>query len=302
MSEFRRVVLTLFLVGVLLVGVAGVPALADDLEPGSKRATSGDDAAGPDSPTKGPAQDRINAVIYPFQSATIGSEVRGILQAVNYKEGQVLKEGDVLAEVSKPRYEAIVGEFRGNYVSIKESLERAKEDLKTQQQTHDNRATTYQQLIRVKYEVSVLEGKLEEAENKLKQAELNLEACVLKAPFSGAIAVVYKEAYETVDYLEKVVEIVDTSKVYARINWPEARLSEVALGKKISFRRDGKVFEGVVEKMSALIDPGSKSKRIHVVIDNADHSLQIGMSGTATLSDATKRSSLSGTAIANNQR
>jgi RND family efflux transporter MFP subunit len=293
MIELRSVVLSLLAGGLLLIGGPLVLAQGSKSQFGVKPSGSDDDFTGLDSVYKNSTPDRVNAVIYPVQSATIGSEVRGILQAVNHREGQAVKQGEVLAEVSKPRYEAIVGEFRGNYVSIKESLERSREDLKTQEETYGNRASTYQQLIRAKYEVRVMEGKLEEAEHKLRQAELNLEACVLKAPFSGLIAVLYRDSHETVDYLEKVMEIVDTKKVYARVNWPEARLAELSIGSKVRFQREGKTYEGVVEKMSSLIDPGSKSKRIHILIDNPDQALQVGMSGTVTPDAATKKSSLS---------
>ena len=239
----------------------------------------------------------LNAVIYPYQSATVGTEVRGIVDLINYKEGDQVARGAIVAEISKARYTAIVGEFRGNYEAVVRSLDRAREELTIQEETYEKRASTFDDLSKARAQVKILEARKEEAEFKLKQADLNLKACVLTAPFSGLIGVLYHQPYETVDNLEKVYELVDTSKVYARVNWPESRLSEISLGKKAVFAYGDKTFEGAIEKVSSLIDPASKSKRVHVLIDNPDGKLQVGMSGTLNVPSA-KRGSLDTGAIA----
>jgi hypothetical protein len=83
--------------------------------------------------------------------------------------------------------------------------------------------------------------------------------------------------------------------VYARANWPESRLSELGLNKKAVFHYGDKAYEGVIEKISSLIDPASKSKRIHILIDNPQAKLEVGMSGSVSLSDS-KKVSMSGAA------
>lgn len=118
------------------------------------------------------------------------------------------------------------------------------------------------------------------------------KACVIKAPFSGVIGGLYHEPYEAVDNLEKIFELVNTHKVYARANWPEKRLSEIGIDGKAVFHREGKSYEGVIKKISKLIDPASRSKRIHVLIGNADGSLEVGMSGKLKVLNTNRVSSL----------
>lgn len=233
----------------------------------------------------------VNAVIYPYQSATVGTEVRGVVDLIKYKEGDRVARGAVVAEISKERYTAVVGEFRGNYEAVARSLDRARDELSIQEETFQKRATTFDDLSKARSQVSVLEARKEEAAFKLKQAELNLKACVLTAPFSGLIGVLYHQPFEMVDNLEKVYELVDTTRVYARVNWPESRLSEIEPGKRAVFTYGGKNYEGAIEKISSLIDPASKSKRVHVLIDNPDGMLQVGMSGTLSIPSGNKESS-----------
>ncbi len=245
--------------------------------------------SGPAESTAGISDRRIiKAVIYPFQSATVGTEVRGIVEVINYKEGDRVKNGAVVAEISKPRYSAILGEFRSNYEAVTRALEKAREDLKIAEDLYKKRAINYQELAKARSEVLILEARQQEADFKVRQAELNLKACIIKAPFDGSVAVLYRDPFETADNLEKIFEIVDTSKVYARANWPEERLTEIALGKKGVFVYDGKEYPGVIAKISDLIDPASKSKRIHVLLDNPDGKLEVGMSGILKLTGEEK--------------
>ncbi len=234
--------------------------------------------------------EKISAVIYPYQSCTVSTEVRGIIDFMKFKEGDTVDHGVVIAEISRARYEALVGEFRGNYEAVERTLERAKENVAIQEELYSKRACMYDDVVKARSEVSILSARKEEADFKLKQAKLNLEACIIRAPFSGNISVLYHEPYEAVENLEKLFGVIDTSKVYARVNWPEARLGELEIGKKAAFHYDGRTFEGKVEKVSSLIDPASRSKRVHVLLDNPDGKLQVGMSGVVSLPDKAKAS------------
>lgn len=263
-------------------GATSSPAPTEQGQLGSEREVR------PSDDFKVPRSERISAVIYPYQSATVGTEVRGIVDLMNFKEGETIKKGAIVAEISKERYEAIVGEFKGNYDAVVRTLERAREELALQRELFEKRAATYDDLQKAQSQVQVLEARKHEAIHKLKQAELNLKACVVRSPFDGTISVLYHEPFEAVDNLEKLFGVIDTKKVYARANWPESRLSELAIGKRSQFHYEGQVFHGVIEKLASLIDPASKSKRVHVVIDNPEGKLQVGMSGTLTLDERQK--------------
>jgi RND family efflux transporter MFP subunit len=282
-----------FILFLVVLTVSASPALADETVPweaGSMRIASTPQEGSPAVKTEPLIQPEdsnlVNAVIYPFQSATLGSEVRGIVDVINFNEGEPVPAGAVVAEISKAKYEAIYGEFKSNEEAIDRSLEEARKNLKVQEQLYDNSATTMEDVEAARFQAHILEARYEEAKFKTAQASLNLQACRLKAPFSGSVAVRYRDPHETVDYLEKVLEIVDTSQVYARANWPEARIPELALGKDAVFHYRGKTWKGKIAKIASLIDPASKSKRVHILLENPDKILEVGMSGSVELEDS----------------
>jgi multidrug resistance efflux pump len=111
-----------------------------------------------------------------------------------------------------------------------------------------------------------------------------LESCEIKAPFSGYLAVRYKQPDETVERLEKVFALVDTSKVHAVANVPELMLDEFPKGKEAFFLlTPEKRFKGTVDRVGKLIDPKSRTKRVFLLINNSDNKLEVGMTGTMQL-------------------
>jgi multidrug resistance efflux pump len=135
-------------------------------------------------------------------------------------------------------------------------------------------------------DVEITGQKIKEAIEDLTIARLNLQACEIKAPFSGFLAVRYKQPFETVDRLEKVFAILDSSKVYAVANVPETMLHRFPKDAEATFvHSSGKKFKGKVERLGKLIDPKSMTKRVHVLIDNPQNELEIGSSGTLESAD-----------------
>jgi hypothetical protein len=63
------------------------------------------------------------------------------------------------------------------------------------------------------------------------------------------------------------------------------------MGRKAIFTYGDKNYEGAIEKVASFIDPVSKSKRVHVLIDNSDGRLQVGMAGTLKLPSNDQQSS-----------
>ncbi len=71
---------------------------------------------------------------------------------------------------------------------------------------------TRQKLLEAQAEVATIRQRVEEAKRELELARLNLDCCVVKAPFTGYIVEKYKETYEAVNQLDKLFRIVDTQE------------------------------------------------------------------------------------------
>jgi RND family efflux transporter MFP subunit len=231
------------------------------------------------------SQSRVEAVVVnPYRSANVGAQVSGVIVRFHLDEGDLANEGQVLAEIDPVRYEFLVQRATERVKALEAVLEQAEEEAKLRDELVDMDAGTRRDVLKAKSEAVVARHRLREAQKDLDLARFDLEACKIKAPFSGYLALRYKQPDETVDRLEKVFSIVDSSKVLAVANVPETLLNEFKVGTEATFvHSTDKKFKGKVERVGKLIDPKSKTKRVYLLIDNSGGSLEVGMSGSLDL-------------------
>ncbi len=220
-------------------------------------------------------------IINPFRSANVGAEVGGIIDAILFQEGEFIEKGEPVVEISKDRYKVQLEKAREIVKGMELAHKRALQDAKLKQELLDSEAITKQEVFKAETEVEIAVTRLDEAKKDLELAQLNLEDCVVKAPYSGYMAVRYKQPHEPVERLEKIFAIVDSAKVYAVANIAEDLLPNFPLGSTATFEdSSGRRFTGEVTKVGKLIDPKSKTKRVYVLIDNSAGELEIGMTGS----------------------
>lgn len=160
----------------------------------------------------------------------------------------------------------------------------AEDDAKLKEEVFGLDATTRQEVLRAVAEAEVARHRLAEAEQELELARFDLDACRVKAPFTGYLAAKHKQPEESVERLEKIFTIVDTSKVYAVANVPEDLLPFFPRGAEAIFVSGlGKAVDGQIERMGKVIDPKSRTKRVYLLIDNPRNELEVGMTGSLRL-------------------
>lgn len=225
------------------------------------------------------------ATINPYRSATVGAQVGGVIERFDAEEGDLIKEGQTLVEIAERRYRILVDRAKEKLLSLEAAARRAEEDARLKEEVFVLDATTRQELLRAVSEAEVARHRMAEAKQEMELALFDLEACRVKAPFTGYLAAKQKQPDEPVERLEKIFTIVDTSKVYAVANVPEEAVLHFPRGAEAFFvNAAGKVFEGEVERVGTIIDPKSRTKRVHVRVDNPRNELEVGMTGSLRLS------------------
>jgi len=283
----------LYVIFVCLAGVAlvcspvpsALGATATEKTPKASSSSTTGDAEKHDQQPPGAREDEPpepTAVIAPYRSAEISAEARGIVEAFNFKEGDQVQKDQVVVVISKRRYVLDLQRATNKVKAAEADLNRARREAQLRQQLLSQKAATSAELLKAKSEEEVAEYRLEEAKNALELARIDLEACQVKAPFSGYIAVRMKEPFESVDYLQRLFVILDPSKVYAVAGIPESQIAQFAKGRRVEFLpapTPEKRFTGTVERVAILLDTKSGAKKVYAVIDNADGRLEIGMPG-----------------------
>lgn len=126
-------------------------------------------------------------VVTPVYSISIFTQINGILIKVLYKEGQMVKAGQLLAEIDPRPYEALLLEYEGQLIRDKALLANALIDLKRYQKLWKQDSISQQTLATQEALVRQYEGNVQSDLGLIQTTKVNLIYCKIISPVDGRI-------------------------------------------------------------------------------------------------------------------
>jgi multidrug efflux system membrane fusion protein len=138
---------------------------------------------------QGPIGVYINALgtVTSVYTATITSRVDGQIISVNYREGQMVRQGDLLIQVDPRPYQAALLQAQGTLAHDEALLNESKIDLDRYQLAFNRNAIAKQQLDDQAQLVKQYEGSVKNDQGTLASATTNLDYASIKAPIDGRV-------------------------------------------------------------------------------------------------------------------
>ena len=125
--------------------------------------------------------------VTPISTVTVKSRVDGQLVRVLFKEGDSIREGDLLAEIDPRPFQAALTQAEGQLLKDQASLDNARTDLARYEELLTHNAVPEQQLATQKATVAQDEGIVKSDEGQVENAKLNLTFCQITAPAAGQV-------------------------------------------------------------------------------------------------------------------
>jgi membrane fusion protein, multidrug efflux system len=117
----------------------------------------------------------------------IRPRVGGAIQSVDFREGALVKTGDLLFTIDPAPYEASLAQSAGQLASAEAKVALAKTELDRGRRLSDNRTISQSDLDQRQNAVTEAEAGLKTAQAVLRSAQLELDYTKVRAPVSGRV-------------------------------------------------------------------------------------------------------------------
>src|SRR5208337_2180019 len=120
-----------------------------------------------------------------LNTASIQSQVTGVLEEVDFTEGQTVKKGDVLAKIDPRLYQAALKQAQGQLAKDTALHAQAESDLARYQKLGTENSIALQQVADEKFLVAQDAAAMETDQGMINTDQTNLDYTTLRAPFDG---------------------------------------------------------------------------------------------------------------------
>jgi multidrug efflux system membrane fusion protein len=132
-----------------------------------------------------PVEIRNIGNVDPYATVSIKSRLAGQLLRVNFKEGQDVKEGDLLFVIDPRPYETALKQAEANLERDKALAGKAQSDLKRYAELIQKQFVSQQDYDQAKATAESLGATVNADQVAVQNAKLNLSYCYIKAPITG---------------------------------------------------------------------------------------------------------------------
>src|SRR5688572_29177986 len=212
-------------------------------------------------------EDRLSAVgtITTGRGVTIASEAAGVVKAIRFDSGHVVKKGQILveldADVERAQLASVVARRRYASVQAERSRKLVHENVIAQSQLDADDATL----------------KSTSADAAALQAQIDRK--VIRAPFDGRLGIRQINLGQYLNPGTAITVLQSTEATFVDFTLPQEQLATVAVGTKVRINEGGpgQQATATITAVDPELDAVTRSIKLRASVDGAERTLRPGM-------------------------
>jgi len=200
------------------------------------------------------------------ESVTITASVSQTIATVEFESGQFARQGQPLVTLVQGQQAAGVAEAQAELRDAEQRYERS-------------RRLAEQQLV-ARADLETQRAALEAARARVATQRATVADRVIRTPFAGVLGLRLVSAGSLVTPGTPITTLDDVSLIKLDFTVPEAQLSQLGVGQRVSARSGawpGETFVGTVATIDSRVDPVSRAVTVRAEVPNPDGKLRPGM-------------------------
>ena len=209
--------------------------------------------------------------LLPNQRVLMRSEIDGVIEKINFEEGDEITKDKRLIDISTKelqlKLKIAIADSNLADINIKRDEKLASSNLISDAQLDQTRT------------------RAESARLNKELARISLKKSLISSPLDGTVKTRHVKVGEFVRKGDKLVEILDLSKVIVKVNIPELEILEIKIAQKVEvalYIMEEVIFSGKVKNIGLEADSNNRTFPVEINVENSERKLRPGMLARAT--------------------
>lgn len=221
--------------------------------------------------------------VTPLATVTVKSQISGYLTEVKFREGQMVKAGDALAQVDSRPYEALLSQYQGQLARDQALLQNSKLDLQRYQTLNRQDSISKQNVDTQAALVKQNEGTVAADQALVDQQKLNIAYTHITSPVDGRVGLRQVDQGNYISAASTAIVVVtQLHPISVVFTLPEDDVARVmrrvragaSLAVKAYDRGDAhEIATGKLDTVDNQIDTTTGTVKLRALFDNGDEEL-----------------------------
>ncbi len=232
------------------------------------------------------------ALIQAWKEITIIPDIGGKIDKIHVEEGDMVKQGQLLAELDTRAFRLQLAQAEAGVVVAEANREDGKRNMDRMERLNAESAVSEQQYEKIKLLYEAAEAQLQQARAIVNLAKHNVEVSRMRAPFSGVVASKNADVGDVINPMmggffpnEGILTLMDYSRIMLEVEVSQRDAARIEKGQFAQVEVaafPGRSFPGRVSLVNQTADPQSKKFAVEVVLENQELLLKPNTFGDIT--------------------